>query len=92
VPASKPQNLLGLSHHDIVSIVEAQVQSFLGGANVSEELPLLEAGLDSLSSVQLTNQLQGVLNLSLPRTLVFDYPTKARIASHLSQQISPLES
>jgi acyl carrier protein len=92
VPTPKPQNRPGLSNHDIVSIVEAQIHSFLGVTDVSEELPLLEAGLDSLSSVQLTNQLQGALNLSLPRTLVFDYPTKARIASHLSQQISPLDS
>jgi acyl carrier protein len=63
--------------------VEAEIRSILGKTDVSEELPLLDAGLDSLSSGQLTNQLKEALNMSLPRTFLFDYPTKARIASHI---------
>lgn len=35
----------------------------------------MAAGLDSLGAVELHNALEGRLRLSLPGTLVFDYPT-----------------
>jgi acyl carrier protein len=41
---------------------------------------LLAAGLDSLGAVELRNSLEGSLQLQLPGTLVFDYPSVSAIA------------
>ena len=62
--------------------MEAEVRSFLGNANVSEELPLLEVELGLLPSGQLMNQLKGMLNVFLLRTFLFDYPMEMRAAPH----------
>jgi len=48
------------------------------------EQPLMQAGVDSLMTVQLRNGLRASLELDLPVTLLFDYPTIAVLAEHLS--------
>eukprot|EP00966_Prymnesium_polylepis_P336661 7391690-Prymnesium_polylepis.1 len=54
-----------------------------GGA-VDADMPLMEAGIDSLGSVELRNQLQTASgSSSLPSTLVFDYPTARQLAGFL---------
>ena len=40
----------------------------------------MAAGLDSLGAVELRNALEGALGISLPGTLVFDYPSAGAIA------------
>ena len=74
----------------LVQVQEA-VRSVLGSA-VSSEQPLMAAGLDSLSSVELRNSLEGSLGVSLPSTLVFDYPTMAAMAGFLATKIQPEEA
>jgi aryl carrier-like protein len=49
--------------------------------------PLMQAGLDSLMTVQLRNGLQASLEISLSVTLVFDNPTIAHLAEHLAGQL-----
>ncbi|CAE8598057.1 unnamed protein product [Polarella glacialis] len=58
------------------------------GTTQDEEMPdmessLAESGVDSLSSVSLRNELQKRTGLSLPGTLMFDFPSTQAIAEHL---------
>ena len=56
-----------------------QVQAVLGDAVVGADEPLMAAGLDSLGATQLHQSLADTLGVELPYTLVFDYPTGARL-------------
>jgi len=64
-------------------LIQDAVQSVLGRA-VDVDVPLMEAGLDSLGTVELKNALESTCGIELPSTLVFDYPTVGALATHLS--------
>lgn len=52
----------------------------------------VQAGLDSLAAVELRNSLSAKYGLSLPATLVIDYPTIAALAAAVSQAMSGRQS
>ena len=47
----------------------------------------MAAGLDSLGAVELRNALEGALGISLPGTLVFDYPSAGAILSYVTSKM-----
>ena len=53
------------------------------GEPVAAEQPLMAAGLDSLAAAELQQSLAASLGLTLPPTLIFDYPTISALAAHL---------
>jgi acyl carrier protein len=58
--------------------VQSEVANVLGlasGADVAPTIPLQELGADSLMAVELFNRLSALSGVTLPSTLVFDYPT-----------------
>jgi 3-oxoacyl-(acyl-carrier-protein) synthase/acyl carrier protein len=61
------------------------------GLPVEADEPLMDAGLDSMSSVQLRNKLGSDLGMMLPATLVFDYPSVSALAAYLATLIVPTE-
>jgi len=74
-----------LSLNDVVKAV----RSVCSSATADADTPLLEAGLDSLGAVELTNQLQLFSSELLPATLVFDYPTARLLHGSLSPTSAP---
>ena len=52
--------------------------------DIDPHLPLGPAGLNSFKSLELTNRLAAGLGLSLPATLIWNYPNITRLASHLA--------
>lgn len=55
---------------------------------VDQDVPLMEAGMDSLSSVQLMTEVSKAFKLSLSPSLIFDFPTVRALTNHLVEETS----
>jgi Phosphopantetheine attachment site len=59
------------------------------GFSVPKDQPLMEAGLDSVSSVELRNSVASKFGVELPATVTFDHPSVQALAAFVASTIEP---
>jgi acyl carrier protein len=57
---------------------------FLGSDDLYADTSLIDAGVDSLIAIDIRKRLADTLNVPIPATLVFDYPSLGDITAYLS--------
>ncbi len=93
LPLAQRLGGLALAERDrvLLEIVCSQVAVVLGyddPASVEGGRVFKELGFDSLAAVELRNHLALATGLSLPATLVFDYPTARAVADYLKGRLT----
>jgi pimaricinolide synthase PimS1 len=74
---------------DFLSEELAVLLGHAAAETVDTECTFKELGFDSLAVVQLRNRLNAATGLSLPTTLVFNYPTPNALTCYIEQQLRP---
>jgi acyl carrier protein len=67
----------------------ARILGFGAGRTVDPTGGFFKLGMDSMMTVELRRRLEAALDLSLPPTIAFEYPTVESLARHLAGEIAP---
>ncbi|MBP2068789.1 type I polyketide synthase, partial [Streptomyces iranensis] len=89
VPSVSPASSPG--ERDVLRLVLETSAAVLGhgsAATIDPERTFRELGFDSLTGVELRNQLHAATGMRIAPTVTFDHPTPGGLADHLSAEIS----
>ena len=76
----------------IAQQVRSEMAAVLGVANINDidlQQGFFDLGMDSLTALELRKKLQDALGCTLQPTLMFDYPTPARLINFVIRQMMP---
>jgi amino acid adenylation domain-containing protein len=80
----------------LLAHIQEQVEKVLGrgpsGKGLGLQQGFFDAGMDSLTSIELRNYLQNSLGCALPATLAFNYSTIAALTEHLAHTVLDLDA
>ncbi|MBP2325805.1 acyl transferase domain-containing protein/short-subunit dehydrogenase/acyl carrier protein [Kibdelosporangium banguiense] len=79
---------------NVLEVVRTHIAAVLGHESASAIDPdrtFAQLGFDSLSSIELRNQLTSATGLRLPATLIFDHPTASAVTSLLVSEMAESE-
>jgi acyl carrier protein len=71
-----------------VQELQAVVEGILGEI-IAADAPLMEAGLDSIGSVEVRNAVASRFGVELPATVTFDYPSVEALAGFVIGRMGP---
>jgi microcystin synthetase protein McyG len=78
----------GEKREHLFTYIEKQVATILGIKQVSEpDKGFIEMGIDSLLSIEFKSRLEKDLEVSLPGSLIFDFPNITRLVDYLVEQV-----
>ncbi|QCX82581.1 Phenolphthiocerol synthesis polyketide synthase type I Pks15/1 (plasmid) [Streptomyces sp. YIM 121038] len=73
---------------DLVRSLTAAALGYHSGTSIEADTGFSLLGIDSLTAVMLRNRLAAATGLQLPSTLIFDHPTSAALARHLTTELT----
>ncbi|WP_344432249.1 type I polyketide synthase, partial [Amycolatopsis minnesotensis] len=76
----------------VLDLVRGRTAAVLGYPNATAVAPhrtFLDLGIDSLTAVELRNQLNAATGRKLPATLAFDCPTADAVTDHILAELAP---
>jgi len=83
----------GPTAEEIVDTVKSSALDLIGQDEIESDTPLMDAGLDSLASVEFQSILQKQFaGVTLPSTLMFDMPSVKMVSDFLYQEMSTNEA
>jgi acyl carrier protein len=93
-----PAKLAGLDSAEqlriITDFVRTQAAIVLGhdsATKIDPDRQFQDLGFDSLSAIEFRNRLRDATKMTLPATVVFDYPTPRELAAYLCDKLRPEE-
>ncbi|MEM7125912.1 MAG: amino acid adenylation domain-containing protein [Chloroflexota bacterium] len=72
-------------HHELIAVLGLRSESM-----ISHDARLFDVGLDSLTAIELKNRLSAKLDVALPATILFDYPTLDVLGHYLLHDVLAL--
>jgi len=82
-PPKKRRNML-------TAHVQSQVAAVLGmSQSPAQQVGFAELGMDSMMTLELKKRLEQSVQITLPATVVFEYPTIAALATYLYEEVLP---
>jgi len=78
----------GMTLSEVQEVIRKAAQDILGTTDADfDDFP--SGGFDSLSAVELSSTVGNTLQMQLPGTLVYDYPSVSSMASHIHSLLAP---